>query len=309
MPEPISAEANEISVESAETLQKPQLVDADTTETSVDSAEPIEESSEDLMGLLLDEEEPETTGKDVPEGQYLKLKDKNKLLKQELELLRSQKIQPQVPPAQVEAPPQTVAEPPNPESFTEGVYDPGYQKALMQYQAAEITKVVQEQLVQKNTQLEADAYLSKYQERIDRSLPTANARIEELKQKDAGFKQRMENPYFIQTLAKLPAESLAAISESSSPESIVNYYTFKPERLQALVNDSKEELLNLGTLIGKVNGAKGTRKAISKPIKPLKSGDNTKKLHPFKDYAKYDHDSVEGHRKWEKDVEKLNTRS
>jgi hypothetical protein len=307
MPEENSAEAIENSVESAEALQKPQLVDADTTQTSVDSDESIEKSSEepDMMKLLLGEDAPEATGKDVPEGQYLKLKDKNKLLKQELEMLRSQKVQP-APVA--EAPPQTVSEPPNPEKFTDGVYDPAYQKAYLEYQTAEITKVVQGQLAQKNTQLEAEAYLSKYQERIDRSLPNANARIEELKQKDAGFKQRMENPYIAQTLLKIPAESLAAISESSSPESIVNYYTFKPERLQALVNNSVDELLNLGTLIGKVNGVKGDRKPVSKPIKPLKSGDNTKKLHPIKDYDKYDHKSVTGHRKWEKDLDALHTR-
>jgi hypothetical protein len=308
MPEEISAEAKEISVESAETLQKPQLVDADTTKESVDSTEPIEQNSEepDMMELLLGEEtEPVDTGKNVPEGQYLKLKEKNKTLKQELEQLRAMSTATQP----TETPLQVVAEPPDPEKFTDGVYDKEYQKALTQYQADEVSRVVQEKLVQKEQQMEVSAYLAKYQERIDRSLPIANAKIEELKKKDAEFKQRIEAPTFQQTLAKLPAEALTAIVESSSPESLVNYYTLKPERLHSLTNNSIDEILNLGVLIGKVNGAKGTRKPASKPVVPLKSGDNKKKLHPFKDYDKYDHDSQAGHRKWEKDVEKLNTRS
>jgi hypothetical protein len=314
MPDSTSAEAIENSVESAETLQKPQLVDADTTETSVDSTEPIDvESSEepDMMKLLLgeDAEEPVETGKNVPEGQYLKLKERNKTMKQELDRLRSQQTQPQPAQPQVEAPLQTAPEPPDPDKYADGVHDAKYLKDFTQYQADVVTRAVQEQLVQKNAQMEADAYLSKYQERIDRSLPIANARIEELKQKDPGFKQRMENRYFMETLSKLPAEALTAIVESNSPESLVNYYTHKPERLQDLTRNSIDELLNLGQLIGKVNGVSGTRKTVSKPIKPIKSGKDTRKLHPIKDYAKYDHDSVDGHRKWEKDLEKFNTRS
>jgi hypothetical protein len=313
MPDQISAEANEISVESAETLPKPQLVDADTTKTSVDSGEPIEQSSEepDMMKLLLgdDAEAPATEeGKTVPEGQFLKLKDKNRTMKEELDRLRSQVTQP-APAQQAEVPLQQVAEPPDPEKFDDGVYNPDYQKALVQYQANEVKRIVDSQMVQNNNQVEANAYLSKYQERLDRVLPVANQRIEELKQKDTAFKQRLESPYFQQTLASLPAEAMTAIAESNSPESLLNYYTHKPERLYDLTKNSVDELLNLGMLIGKVNGVKGTRTTVSKPIKPLKSGDNPKKLHPVRDHAKYDHSTPEGHRKWEKDMEKLNTRS
>jgi hypothetical protein len=308
MPEPISAEANENSVESAETLQKPQLVDAETTEKTVDSVEPIEQSSEepDVMSLLLgdDVEEPED-GKTVPEGQFLKQKQKLKSMKQELERLRNQVTQPaQVPQQEVQL--QKVAEPPDPAKFDEGVYDLKYQEALTQYQTNEITRAVQAQMAQKQAELEANAYLSKYQERLDRVLPIANQRIEELKQKDTEFKQRLETPYFQQTLAALPAEAITAIAETNSPESIVNYYTHKPERLHDLSKNSVDELLNLGMLIGKVNGVKSTRKTTSTPIKPLKSGEDTKKLHPIKDHAKYDHKTEAGRKKWLQDYNKLN---
>jgi hypothetical protein len=304
-----SAAAIENAVEDAGALQQLQSVDADTPKESVDS-EPIEKSSDgnepDVMSVLLDEDEPSGDGKSVPEGQYLKLKASNKSLKNELDMLRSQIS---VPAQQPSAPLQPTAEPPDPDTFEDGIYSKDYQKKFIEYQKSELARVVSEQFAQKQVELENNAYLSKYQERIDKTLPIANQKIEELKSKDSDFKLRMESPFIAKTLAELPAEALVTITECDSPESIVNYYTQKPERLMALSKNSVDELVNLGTLIGKIQGIKGTRKTKSKPITPIKAGENATKLHPIKDHDKYDHSTVAGHRKWERDMEKLNKRS
>lgn len=307
-----SAEAIENSVDSAETVEKTQLGVAGKPQEPVDSQEPIEESSTepDIMEVLLGEEpELEDTGKTVPEGQYLKAKAKVNTLKQELERMRGQITQQtayQQPEPQAQ--PAPVSEMPNPDNYDQGVYDPKYVSELMTYQKAEITKAVQDQLIRQNQDMERNAYLLKYQERIDRALPIANHKIEELASKDDGFKTRLNSNLVQSALTQLPPEIVASMSESPNPDIILDYYTRQPERLIALTRCDIDEVLNLGSIMGKVTAIKGHRKTVSKPINPVKSGDTSKKLHPIKDYDKYDHSTVEGHKKWERDLEEINKR-
>lgn len=311
-----SAETIETSVESAETLETTQLSSADATEetTSVDSTEPIEQSSEEeapdsLLNALLGEDvdtPPDTSGKTVPEGQYLKLKSQHKTMKQELEALRAQSLQPQ-PAAPQQAPQLTVvAEPPDPEKYDLGTSDPQFMKDFTAYQKEEVVKAVQDQMAMQQQQAQATAYLSKYQTRVDSALPAANQKVEALRAKDAEFNQRMTSDRMRTLLNEIPPEIAASIVENENVDTILNYYSLKPDKLARLNKYNVDEVIDLGKILGKVEGAKNTRAPISKPIKPVKSGKSSTKWHPFKDHDKWNHDDPADHKRWEKAVDAFN---